>query len=118
MCAIRPFVMYNTGPATEPRLSQSHSAIQWKIVLSAQPTQTHILQRGAVHGQPWCASSCPFVLRPSSHDCAEEQLNKIFAIIGSPQDADMDELRRLSTAQTTIGNTQTFTHVSVECDFN
>jgi serine/threonine protein kinase len=110
------FVMYTTVPATEPRLSQSHSVIQWKIVLSAQPTETHILQCGAVHGQPWCASPCPFVSTPSSHDCAEEQLNKIFAIIGSPQDADMEELRRLSTAPTTIGNTQTFNHVSVEYD--
>lgn len=32
----------------------------------------------------------------------EEQLNKIFAIIGSPNDADMHELARLSTAQSTL----------------
>lgn len=33
----------------------------------------------------------------------EEQLNKIFAVIGSPQDGDIEELRRLATAPSTLG---------------
>jgi hypothetical protein len=34
---------------------------------------------------------------------ADEQLNKIFAIIGTPQDSDMEELQQLATASTTLG---------------
>jgi hypothetical protein len=34
---------------------------------------------------------------------ADEQLNKIFAIIGSPQDSDMEDLRKLATAPKTLG---------------
>ena len=35
---------------------------------------------------------------------ADEQLNKIFAIIGSPQDSDMEDLRKLQTAPKTLGD--------------
>lgn len=34
---------------------------------------------------------------------ADEQLNKIFALIGPPQDCDIEELRRLRTAPATLG---------------
>ena len=39
-----------------------------------------------------------------SSPSADEQLNKIFAIIGSPLDGDIQELRRLATAPTTLGH--------------
>ena len=38
-----------------------------------------------------------------SHLSADEQLNKIFALIGPPQDGDIEELKRLRTAPATLG---------------
>lgn len=38
-----------------------------------------------------------------AHLSADEQLNKIFALIGPPQDGDIEELRRLRTAPATLG---------------